>query len=63
MPRTKAMPRSMANKNYNSCPYSRKLSSNGINSSNQASQISRFNKNYTISAPKIYTRNGVTYYN
>lgn len=28
-----------------------------------SNEISRFNKNYTIKAPKSYTRGGVTYYN
>lgn len=55
--RHKAMPRSMAQKYPNS------FGNQNIQNRQIATQTSRFNKNYTISSQKSYSRNGITYYN
>jgi hypothetical protein len=62
--RHRAMRRAtMANEyNYRNNNHGGRLSSNG-NSPAQVAPASRFNKSYTVSSQKSYTKNGVTYYN
>jgi hypothetical protein len=59
--RPRAMQRMMVNQPQYKNPYGRISSNEGVPI--QVSQESRFSKNCTISTPKSYTKNGVTYYN